>query len=267
MDLYGVIGYPIKHSLSPVLHNWAFQRVGYKDKIYLAWEVRPENLMDFLNHLHLFQVKGLSVTIPHKQDLLLFAQKISPLAKDIGAANTLVWKESEWFADNTDLYGFITPLQNLNLSFQNALILGAGGASLAVIYGLKSLNLKKIYISNRTFATAQKLAKRFDLIPVEWERRHSLRPELLINTTPLGMKGNFEHNSPWENSFQGIKVVYDLIYNPKETLLLQAAKDSGCLTISGLDMFVHQAQKQFELFTGQIFPTQEALSALYQHLK
>lgn len=262
MQLYGVIGHPISHSLSPVLHNWAFKKFGYKDKVYIAWDITPKNLEKFLHNLDIFQVKGLSVTIPHKQNILSFAQKISPLAQKIQAANTLVYHKGIWLAENTDVYGFIQPLQQLNIKLQKALILGAGGASLAVIYGLKKLKIEEIYISNRTMSKARQLAKNLGLKEISWEDKEKLRPDILINTTPLGMSGKWQNKTPWNADLKGIKVVYDIIYNPNPTLLLKQAKKFNCTTISGLEMFIYQAQQQFKLFTGQTFSFYDALNYL-----
>jgi len=268
MKLYGVIGNPIGHSLSPLLHNWALAQAGLQDKcFYMAWEVGSNQLTAFLNHLNLFQVKGLSVTIPHKQAILNFADKIDPLAQQIGAANTLVWQQDTWQAYNTDLFGFCAPLKQLELVLKSALILGAGGASLAVIHGLKDLGIKKIYLTNRTWDKTKTLAKKFDLIAVPWEERHTIQAELLVNTTPLGMQGKLVNLTPWEGSFTGVKVAYDLIYNPLQTLFLKQAVRAGCKTFSGLTMFVYQAQKQFELFTGIKFNFCQAFNLLQTHLQ
>lgn len=258
MQRYAVIGYPISHSLSPVLHNWAFTYLGYLNKTYEALAIKKEELASFMQSNSNFFL-GFSVTIPLKEEILKFAQKKSSVVQEIKAANTLVKTSKGWFAENTDVYGFLTPLKNLGLKFNSALILGAGGASRAVIYSLKLLKIKEIYITNRTYDKAKKLAQEFHLIPIVWEDRNKVKPELLINTTPLGMKGKLLKETPWPYSFQSIKVAYDLIYTPFWTKFLLAAKKEQALALSGLNMFLYQGLKQFKLFTGQEFPLAKGL--------
>ncbi len=266
MELYGVIGSPIKHSLSPVLHNWAFHYLGYREKTYCSWEVKKEELKTFLSHLDLYQIKGLSVTIPLKEAVLNHVQAQSERVKEIKAANTLFKTSRGWKAENTDVYGFLKPLKDLNLDLSSALVLGAGGASRAVVYGLKLLGLKEIYLSNRTYSKAEKLAQEFDLISLRWEERKKVEAELIVNTTSLGLKGDKEGLTPWDYPFKNTKIAYDLIYTPLQTRFLAQAKKAGLITLSGLNMFVYQGLEQFRLFTGQEFPVAKAMLLLRQYL-
>lgn len=265
MQRYAVIGYPISHSLSPVLHNWAFTYLGYNTKTYEALAIKKEELISFLQS-DSENFLGFSVTIPLKEEILKFAPRKSSIVQEIRAANTLVKTSKGWFAENTDVYGFLTPLKNLGLRFNSALILGAGGASRAVIYSLKVLKIKEIYITNRTYDKAKKLALEFNLIPILWEDRKKIQAELLVNTTPLGMKGEHFKKTPWPYSFKHIKVVYDLIYTPFWTKLLLAARKEQVLALSGLNMFLYQGLKQFKLFTGQEFPVTKGLMVVKKAL-
>ena len=258
---YGVIGYPITHSLSPALHNWAFQQKGLS-KTYFRWSIEAEKLGDFIIAVRTLPIAGVSVTIPHKQTIIPYLDTLTDRALKIGAVNTLYWQDNNLVGDNTDLFGFMAPLINLKTEIASALILGSGGASRAVIAGLKELSVSEIYLTNRTKDKAKRLADEFDLKLVDWEVRHEVNADLLVNSTPLGMHGKWENHSPWPYSLKPFKIVYDLIYNPLQTKLLLHAQKEGCMTISGLSMFVYQALEQFRIWTGKEFSPDEATNFL-----
>ncbi len=252
MKIYGIIGQPLGHSLSPSLHNWAFAKLGYAG-IFKAWPIEKSQLADFIVAMRTLNIGGACVTIPYKECIMPFLDEISPRAKSIGAVNTLYWQGHKLCGENTDVDGFMLPLL-VRKAPRSALILGAGGAARAVIMGLKELGIKQIFISNRNSVKAEALAQEFDIESVAWSDRLQCHTELIINTTPLGMKGSFEELSPYSFehlSEQDMKhmLAYDLVYNPLETRFLREAKQAGLNTQDGLDMFVGQALRQMQLWT------------------
>jgi len=179
--------------------------------------------------------------------------------------NTLYWQDKMLWGDNTDVAGFMAPLLERDTRPGTALVLGAGGAARAAVHGLRQAGWK-VLLSARTGGRADRLAQSFQAEHVPWADRHDVRPSLLVNTTPLGMSGPFQALSPWKSSLTGISLVYDLVYNPRETQLLAQAAREGVATIPGLPMFVHQGLAQFERWTGQRFPVPRAVSLLEETL-
>lgn len=264
MLLLGIIGHPLSHTLSPVLHNWAFRELGIKAS-YHVWDTPPEKLAAFMAALRTLPIHGASVTIPHKETVMPLVDKLTQNARDIGAVNTLYWQDGEVWGDNTDVTGFMAPLLERGTKPGTALVLGAGGAARAAVCGLHRAGWK-VLLSSRTGGRADRLAHSFQAEHVPWTERHSLRPDLLVNTTPLGMSGPFQALSPWKESLHGISMVYDLVYNPKETPLLAQAMREGVAVIHGLPMFVNQGLAQFERWTGHRFPLAQAIALLEETL-
>lgn len=264
MLLFGIIGHPLTHTLSPVLHNWAFRKLGINAS-YHVWDTPAEKLTAFLAALRTLPIHGASVTIPHKETVMPLTDRLTDNARDIGAVNTLYWENDALWGDNTDVTGFMAPLLGRRAQPGTALILGAGGAARAAVCGLHRAGWK-VLLSSRTESRADRLAHSFQAAHVPWTERHEVRPDLLVNTTPLGMSGPFQALSPWKGPLTGISLVYDLVYNPKETLLLIQARREGVEIIHGLPMFVHQGLAQFERWTGQRFPLPEAVSVLEESL-
>ena len=258
---YGVLGYPLGHSLSPYLHNQAFKRLGM-DRCYFKWEIKPDDLPDFMRAVRVLPLSGVSVTIPYKEEVIPFLDKISPEALEIGAVNTISHENNQLLGTNTDYLGFMAPLSGLKL--QSALVLGAGGASRSVLYALKKLGLERIQICNRNQNKADKLADEFHVQSIGWSKRIDFRADILINTTPLGTSGDHENRSPWDFDELPFRIVYDLVYNPLKTRLLIQAENKGLRTISGLSMFVHQAREQFRIWTSQVFDPDWAFASCQQ---
>ena len=264
MLLLGIIGHPLSHTLSPVLHNWAFRELGIQGS-YHVWDTPPEKLPAFMAALRTLPIHGASVTIPHKETVMPLVDKLTRNAREIGAVNTLFWQDGAVWGDNTDVNGFMAPLLERGTAPGTALILGAGGAARAAVCGLHQAGWK-ILLSSRTENRADRLAHTFRAEHVPWSERHSVRPDLLVNTTPLGMSGPFQALSPWKGPLQGVSLVYDLVYNPKETpLLIQAARE-GVEVVHGLPMFVNQGLAQFERWTGRRFPLPAAVALLEETL-
>ncbi len=254
-QLYGIIGHPLGHTLSPTLHNWAFGELGIP-AVYLAWPLPPESLPDFLRAVRILPVRGASVTIPHKEKVLAGVDRLTDRARRIGAVNTLYWRDGQLWGENTDVTGFMAPLRALLHPLEPALVLGAGGACRAVLEGLKELGVRDILLANRTRERAEALAREVPGVRVlDWEERHDPQPSLVVNTTPLGMAGGLTGEGAGETPYEGARLqrgmtVYELIYNPLETRLIREAKAAGCRVVTGLDMFLGQGAEQFRLWTG-----------------
>ncbi len=259
--LYGIIGCPLSHTASPALHTWLFSRLGVAASYY-AWPVEEKDLPVFMQALRLLPVHGLSVTIPYKQKIMQFVDNLDPVAVRAGAVNTLYWRDDKLQGTNTDAYGFIYPLRLRAHNPQNILILGAGGASRAVLTGLLSLSEKtNILLTTRNKDKAKKLAQEFDVDFLPWEERADAAADLIVNTTPLGMQGSssegesallaedFERIAEKGQSGTGL-LAYDIVYRPLKTPFLSYAETAGWQIQDGLDMLIAQGLKQFEIWTG-----------------
>ncbi|MBN2139992.1 MAG: shikimate dehydrogenase [Desulfovibrionaceae bacterium] len=265
-DSYGIIGHPLGHSLSPVLHNWGFRENGL-DAVYEAWPVRPFELAGFMDRVRRTPILGLSVTIPHKRAVMALLDGLGPRAEAVGAVNTIFWRRDELLGENTDVLGIAGPLRGLGLKVGTALVLGAGGAARAAVAGLRELGAKRILVANRTRSRAEALARDLGAEAVDWEHRAGLGAGLIINATPLGLAGDMENLSPWpDDAPLAGAVVFDLVYNPLRTRLLARAEAQGCMTVSGLEMFVHQGLAQFEIWTGRRLDPDAAKALLLRAL-
>jgi shikimate dehydrogenase len=249
-----VIGHPLSHSLSPLIHNHWFQTYGIEG-IYKAMPVPPEQLLPTIEILRQ-NYNGFNVTLPFKRTLIPLCQTLGSTAQIIAAVNTVtVGQDGSFHGRNTDTYGFA---QNLQQKFPNfdwrkgsALILGAGGAARAIAYALKEKGVAKIYISNRTSSHAAALSAQFSLENLKWDSRENFPADLnlLINTTSLGMKGQ----PPLDldlSSLPSSTTVYDIVYAPLITPMLQAAQTRGNPIVTGIGMLLHQAVPAFEVWTG-----------------
>jgi shikimate dehydrogenase len=266
MDQYGIIGHPLGHSLSPVLHNWGYAQHGLKAR-YDAWDTPSEALPAFIERVRAEGILGVSVTIPHKQAVMPLLDRVSTKARAVGAVNTLLWDRGLLKGTNTDVTGCLIPLQEQDRPLRTGLVLGAGGAARAAVAALNELGLEWVGVSNRNRDKADKLALEFGVEAVDWQERHKNPPDVLVNTTPLGMAGCFENENPWPmRSLPSDTVVFDLVYNPMKTKLLIQAEQSGCITISGLEMFLHQGLKQFKLWTGLDLDADGARQVLLERL-
>jgi shikimate dehydrogenase len=250
-----LIGWPAAHSRSPLIHHYWLRTLGIEGG-YVIEAVPPGDLRDFVLRLSLRGFAGANVTIPHKENVLDLSTP-DARARAIGAANTLWFEDGELHSTNTDVEGFIN---NLDASApgwdgaNEALVLGAGGSSRAVVFGLIERGIKRVHLANRTFARAQVLAEKFGAAvqPAEWDRIGELLAgaTLLVNTTSLGMHGQGALGIDLDR-LPKEAVVADLVYVPLETELLKAAKARGLRTADGLGMLLHQAVRGFELWFGQ----------------
>ncbi|MFO0904820.1 MAG: shikimate dehydrogenase [Pirellulales bacterium] len=259
-EVYGVIADPVAHSLSPRVHNGGFATLKL-NKVYLPFRVGREELPSFLANCRELGVKGLSVTIPHKEEVLRYLSQTDEASEAIGAVNTIDMSGATAIGSNTDCSAALASIirtmgkeeRPRPIEGVRALILGAGGVARAIVYGLQQAGAEVI-ITNRTMSRAEDLARRFKATAVEWNDRMSVKCDLLVNCTPVGMHPQVDE-SPFERrGLHGNLVVFDTIYNPEQTLLVKEAREAGCATITGVDMFVAQAARQFEVFTGQPAP-------------
>ncbi len=257
-QIFGVIGQPIGHSRSPLIHNPALRAAGI-DGVYLPLEVDDiaAFMRDFVQprtRKLAWNLRGLSVTIPHKLAVLPFLDEIDATAQAIGAVNTIVVEGERLLGYNTDVHGAMQPLlEKLDVRGARVAVLGAGGSARAVCYGLQQHGAD-VTIYAREVHKAQPLANEFNATAAALASFHG-QADIVINCTPLGMKGHSEGHSPLTTeSLRGVRLVYDLVYNPEQTALLQAAQAAGCDTLSGLAMLVAQAAEQFRLWTNQAAP-------------
>jgi shikimate dehydrogenase len=250
-----LIGWPAAHSRSPLIHHYWLRTLGI-DGGYVIEAVPVEDLRDFVLRLSLRGFVGANVTIPHKEAVLALS-KPDARAQAVGAANTLWFEAGELRATNTDVEGFINNLDACARGWdaaEDALVLGAGGSSRAVVFGLLERGIRRVHLSNRTLARAETLATQFGsrVQPVTWDRVDAVLPRagLLVNTTSLGMKGQ-PALAVDVSRLPQTAVVADLVYVPLLTPLLAAARGRGLKTADGLGMLLHQAVRGFELWFGR----------------
>jgi 3-dehydroquinate dehydratase/shikimate dehydrogenase len=261
--IYGVAANPVRHSLSPALINTAMRRENV-NAVYLPLKV--ESLEDLLACVRKIPIHGLSVTMPFKEQILPLLDRSEQLTTATGSCNTVVRsQDGQLIGFNTDIQGILAPVEaQLSLSGIDALVIGAGGAARSAIYALKQRGAK-VYILNRTPAKAQKLARQFEVNTVKRSDLVKMQFALAINTTPVGMGGSAE--SPLsEKELKSVRCVFDMVYNPAETRLLQMARAQGIPAISGVEMFVHQGARQFEIWTGKPAPVEAMRAAVLRQL-
>ena len=249
--VFGVVGDPIGHSLSPAIHNACYKDLGYNG-VYLPFHLSATDFFAAIEAYQSIPVMGYSVTIPHKEKAYQFATTSSDLVKEIGAANTLVKTSNGFHAENTDATGIIAAIKNKlgeSLDKREALILGAGGVSRAAVFALKKAGCN-VKVCNRSAERAEKLASDAGVAAIPWNQRHDCKSGLLVNCTSVGMHPN-ENDSPWDsNYFTKDHIAFDTVYNPIETRFLRDAAQAGAIVIDGVEMFVCQAAAQFNLFTS-----------------
>ena len=257
-EVFGLIGDPVAHSHSPLVHNAAFRKTN-TNAVYLPFRVPPELLSDTLQHFDRLAFSGYSVTIPHKEGVM---DKGVPdrAAADIGAANTLFRSGNTWQSTNTDYTAAMEALQAVldqqpeenqrSIEGRKVLILGAGGVGRAVAFAMARKGAA-VVLTNRTRARGEALASELGCQFTNWENRGGENAEVVVNCTSVGMHPKVDETPYEEHWFRDNAVAFDTVYTPENTLFLKTAEARGCATVSGLDMFVRQAAKQFQIFTGQ----------------
>lgn len=249
--IYGVIADPVRHSMSPAIHNRALQSKRI-DAVYLPFLVPPTALRDFMNTAAELPVAGFSVTIPHKQKIVRYLDHVDPLAKRIGAVNTVWRKAGRWRGCNTDVPGVLEPLgRRLRLSRSTVLLAGTGGAARGAAFALADAGAK-LTITGRTPEKVRALARLTGAEAIAADAIGGRRFDAVVHATPLGM---YPHGDAcfFDGEIPG-GVIFDMVYNPLETELLKRARQQGLEVIRGLEMFVEQAAHQFEIWTGETAP-------------
>jgi len=277
--LLGVIGDPIEHSLSPVMHNSAIASLGV-DYVYLPLPVKPADLENAIAGFKGIGLVGFSITIPHKQAIIPLLTEVSDIAQSVGAVNTVWSTDRGWSGTNTDVEGFIAPLQadNRDWSQTTSVILGYGGAARAVVVGCVQLGCKEIHVVGRNVQKLSQFQQSWVNAPLPvtlnvhpWEQLPELlsQADLVVNTTPVGMYPHVEQ-SPIDTAVMELlpkdAIAYDLIYTPNPTLFLQQAKKQGAITIDGLEMLVQQGAAALKIWLGHPPPVEIMRQSLYQHL-
>lgn len=266
--LYGVVADPVAHSLSPLIHNAAFRKLGL-DCVYLPFRVPRDDMSQFVRSCPQLGVHGLSVTIPHKEAIVSELSNAAPAVRETHACNTVVFDEGAVNGYNTDYSSALSSIldalggKEASLKDRGVLLLGAGGVSAAIAHALVSRQAK-VYIANRTLSRAQDLATRTGATAIPWEEREKFMDGVLVNGTPIGMHPNVDE-APFNAAKLDRKaVVFDTVYNPEQTLLIKQAREHGCRTVTGVEMFVRQAAMQFKLFTGHDAPTEVMRDAVHR---
>ncbi|BAU64163.1 shikimate 5-dehydrogenase [Stanieria sp. NIES-3757] len=276
--LLGIIGDPVEHSLSPVMHNAAIKQMGI-DYVYIPFPVKPNNLATAIAGFAAVDLVGFSVTIPHKQAIIPLLSKVTPEAEMIGAVNTVWRTDSGWQGTNTDVIGFVAPLKNLGRDWRKVtpVILGNGGAARAVVVGLIQLGCQEIHVVGRNkdklaqfYQSWQNNREIITKLKIHyWEGLNALLPaaELLINTTPIGMYPHVKQSPLDAELFKKLSsgaIAYDLIYTPNPTQFLQLAKGKGAVIIDGLEMLVQQGVAALEIWLQQPVPVDVMRQSLQQ---
>lgn len=275
--IYGVIGKPIAHSLSPLIHNAAFNEL-HIDALYLPFLV--DDIREFVPAYREIGARGFSVTIPHKEAALECAEEVDELAARLGAANTLYESEGKWRAANTDCSASVGALERAlgtkksggsPLANKNIVVMGAGGAARAMVFGLVDKGAK-VVVANRTYERGAKLAEEASAVAggkchaVKLDELGDLKFDVICNLTSIGMHPNVDESPVPAELLKPKMVVFDAVYNPLETKLIRDARESGCSVVPGLDWFIGQAAEQFRLWTGQDAPEETMRQAALARL-
>jgi shikimate dehydrogenase len=262
--IYGILGRPVAHSLSPAMHNAAFSSLAI-DAVYVPFMV--QNLSQAVQGLKGLNLEGVSVTIPFKEEIIPLLDEVDDRAREIGAVNTVVNRGGRLWGTNTDWEGALAALQEqTDLAGQRVLVLGAGGAGRAIVYAVHRAG-SKVTVADADEDKARTLAQEFGAAFSSLDLAGQVPATVLINATPVGM-------APWEdtipldpNKIKQFKVVMDIVYKPLQTRLLREAAVQGCRGIDGLQMLVYQGARQFELFTGRPAPVEIMRQAALAEVK
>lgn len=272
---YLVIGQPIGHSLSPLMHQAALDYHNLKANYY-AIELFTDDISDFISWVNMHSFLGCNITLPYKQLFIDVVDRLDPVAKTVGAINTITKEGTKLIGYNTDVYGFLKPLESFTneLEGSTAIVFGTGGASKAVKTGLAKKGIQKILFVTRNLGYKAYFKKNDDEIDIEY-LDYSQWPayiddvKLLVNTTPLGISSNIEQSPVKKSELYLLenKICYDLVYNPLNTTFLKYASEAGGNTINGLDMLIHQGDHSFNIWTGKSFPLEEIYKKLENYLR
>jgi len=271
--VYGVIADPVGHSLSPHVHNAAFRKAGI-NAVYVPFRVPAEALEDFVDRAPELGIRGLSVTIPHKEAIAGKLTAIDGAVKGIQAINTVIFDGAQIKGYNTDYKAAIDCLEGAlgeigadpsPLYQKKVMILGAGGAARAIAYGVKKKSADFV-VASRSLDRSKALAEQFNGKAVEWGARHGVGCDVLVNCTPVGMHPDVDETPYEKHRLRPGVLVFDAVYSPENTLLIKDAREQGCNVITGVEMFVRQAAWQFYLFTGKPAPAKLMLEVVRRRI-
>ena len=267
-QIYGLIGYPVEHSFSPPMMNAAFSYMNL-DACYLAFQVETKKVSEAIAGIRALNFAGVNVTVPHKRSVIPYLDEVSPLAKKIGAVNTISIVKGHLKGTNTDFSGFIRSLKKLNFSPKKKTIalLGSGGSARALVAGLADAGALRVMLHNRTAERAEKLVTEFSqyfpltqLEAVSLQTIHETPLDLLVNTTTVGM---FSSDLPVDlKKCRKINLLADIIYRPSQTSLLKQAEELGINAVNGIDMLLYQGCDAFTFWTGKQAPEEVMRSQL-----
>ncbi len=276
-----LIGNPVDHSLSPIMHNAAIKSLEL-DLVYIAIPCKNEDFQIVINALKRINCKGLNITIPFKEKAFNLCDEISPVAEKIKAINTLkVNQNLEWSGTNTDVDGFIYPIKHFDLVGKKSIVIGSGGAARSAVQGLIDLKLSEILVISRNESNLKRFLNDFQIFKsvkgylANYKKADDLinQADLIINTTPVGMK-NYKNDydelpfgREFWSSLTSKSIIYDLVYNPRVTKLLRFSENKGCQTIDGSEMLVAQGAKSLSYWTGiQDIPIETMKQAIKKYL-
>lgn len=270
MRTYCIIGDPVSHSLSPAMHNAAFKSLGL-DYVYIAYRVAGSELEASIESLRSVKIAGFNVTIPHKTTVLQYLEEIDVLSSRAGAVNTVMSINGKFKGFNTDIQGFVQPLLNRGINFNgmSVLLFGGGGSARAVVVSLSNVNgISKLVVANRTYRKSLELSKLAEtngltssVTKIEEAKAMAKRFDLVVNATSVGLQSN---DSILErDDIDGSSIVYDLVYSPVVTKLLENAREKGATAIYGYEMLLEQGAQAFEIWTGLKAPIPAMKKALF----
>lgn len=261
-----VIGDPVNHSLSPLLHNTGYRAAGMDDKfVYVACKINPKRIAEFTAAMRAMGIRGASCTVPHKEIIMPYLDAIDPVAEKIGAVNTVVLEKGKLHGYNTDWLGTIAPLNALTtLEDKRVVVIGAGGAARAMVYGLIREGAL-VTVCNRTVEKAEALAHEFGCHAASLSSSDAIRgADIICNATTIGMH---EDKSPVNSQLLNSRhIIFDAVYAPYETRLTKDARTASAQVVHGTEMLLHQAIAQFKLFTGRDAPEDAMRSVLLDHV-
>lgn len=270
MRTYCIIGDPVSHSLSPAMHNAAFKSLSMDD-VYIAYKVSSHELESSVESLRSVKISGFNVTIPHKIAVLQYLDEVDLLSRKAGAVNTVASIDGRFKGFNTDIQGFLQPLLNRGIDFRglSVLLFGAGGSARAVVTSLSSVTgISKLVVANRTYNKSSELSKQAELqgltssvSMIEEAKVMAKRFDLIVNATSVGLQSN--ESILDSEDIDGSSTVYDLVYRPVMTKLLENAREKGARVIYGYEMLLEQGAQAFEIWTGLKAPIPAMKKALF----
>jgi len=267
--IFGIVGHPVMHSLSPAMHNAAIKHLKL-DAEYRVFDIdpsNPENLANFCYETTLNNVFGFSVTMPYKLDIMAYMDEYDPLARIVGSVNTVINDDYKLIGYNTDTMGCMQALrEKTDLINRKVLVMGAGGAGRAIAYGLKEFHAD-VFVFDKDLEKAEQVAKTFELDTIDYRMIPDAQFDIIINATPVGMLPNSEESLLHANQIPAHAVVMDIITSPLMTQLLKEAEKAGAHIITGERMLLHQAADQFKLFFNMEPPLEVMEKAMYEGLR